>query len=286
MLKVDVCKFFKNQNFKLQVKFEINQGDFLAIFGKSGSGKTTLLRIIAGFEKAEGECEFNKQIFFNTEQFLSIQKRNIGFLFQDYALFENMNVEQNLLYAKNDKQAANELLELLNLSSHKNSSILELSGGQKQRVALARALMRKPKLLLLDEPLSALDNEMKIILQDYLLKIHKNYNITTILISHDVSEVYKLANKVIILDQGQIIKQGNPSEVFLQTKGSQKFAIKARILKLQKQDSIIVAILGIGTQITQVILSPLEAQNLKENDEVVLSQKAFGLNLSKININS
>lgn len=284
MLKVDICKIFKNKHndFKLQAKFEIQQGEFLAIFGKSGSGKTTLLRVIAGFEKALGFCEFNNEIFFNQKQFLSIQKRNIGFLFQDYALFENMNVEQNLLFAKNDQKFANELLKLLNLNSHRKNHILELSGGQKQRVALARALMRKPKLLLLDEPFSALDNEIKLNLHDYLLNIHKIYNITTILITHDVSEAYKLANKVIILDQGQIIKQGNPSEVFLKTQGSQKFAIKARILKLQPQDSIIVAILSIGSQITQIALSPLEAQNLKENDEVIISQKAFGLNLIKI----
>ncbi|MBF7049718.1 ATP-binding cassette domain-containing protein [Campylobacter volucris] len=284
MLKVDICKIFKNKHndFKLQAKFEIQQGEFLAIFGKSGSGKTTLLRVIAGFEKALGFCEFNNEIFFNQKQFLSIQKRNIGFLFQDYALFENMNVEQNLLFAKNDQKFANELLELLNLSSHRKNHILELSGGQKQRVALARALMRKPKLLLLDEPFSALDNEIKLNLHDYLLNIHKIYNITTILITHDVSEAYKLANKVIILDQGQIIKQGNPSEVFLKTQGSQKFAIKARILKLQPQDSIIVAILSIGSQITQIALSPLEVQNLKENDEVIISQKAFGLNLIKL----
>ncbi|AJC94558.1 ATP-binding cassette domain-containing protein [Campylobacter volucris] len=284
MLKVDICKIFKNKHndFKLQAKFEIQQGEFLAIFGKSGSGKTTLLRVIAGFEKALGFCEFNNEIFFNQKQFLNIQKRNIGFLFQDYALFENMNVEQNLLFAKNDQKFANELLELLNLNSHRKNHILELSGGQKQRVALARALMRKPKLLLLDEPFSALDNEIKLNLHDYLLNIHKIYNITTILITHDVSEAYKLANKVIILDQGQIIKQGNPSEVFLKTQGSQKFAIKARILKLQPQDSIIVAILSIGSQITQIALSPLEAQNLKENDEVIISQKAFGLNLIKI----
>lgn len=284
MLKVDICKIFKNKHsdFKLQAKFEIQQGEFLVIFGKSGSGKTTLLKVIAGFEKALGICEFNNEIFFNQKQFLSIQKRNIGFLFQDYALFENMNVEQNLLFAKNDQKFANELLELLNLSSHRKNHILELSGGQKQRVALARALMRKPKLLLLDEPFSALDNEIKLNLHDYLLNIHKIYNITTILITHDVSEAYKLANEVIILDQGQIIKQGNPSEVFLKTQGSQKFAIKARILKLQPQDSIIVAILSIGSQITQIALSPLEAQNLKENDEVIISQKAFGLNLIKL----
>lgn len=283
MLKVDICKIFTNKHndFKLQVKFEIKQGEFLAVFGKSGSGKTTLLKVIAGFEKALGICKFNNEIFFNQKQFLSIQKRNIGFLFQDYALFENMNVEQNLLFAKNDQKFANELLELLNLSSHKKNHILELSGGQKQRVALARALMRKPKLLLLDEPFSALDNEIKLNLHDYLLNIHKTYNITTILITHDVSEAYKLANKVIILDQGQIIKQGSPNEVFLQTQGSQKFAIKARVLKLQSQDSIIVAILSIGSQITQVALSPLETQNLKENDEVIISQKAFGLNLIK-----
>ncbi|MBX1886697.1 sulfate/molybdate ABC transporter ATP-binding protein [Campylobacter peloridis] len=284
MLKIDCEKIFKDKEkeFKLKVKFEVNEGEFFAIFGKSGSGKTTLLRIIAGFEKAQGICTFNDTIFFDKNKFLSVQKRNIGFVFQDYALFENMSVEQNLLYAKNDIYFANELLELLNLNKYKKSHILELSGGQKQRVALARTLMRKPKLLLLDEPFSALDNEIKLHLQEYLLNIHKTYKITTILISHDVSEVYKLADKIIVLENGNLIKQGTPNEIFLKTQGSQKFAIKARILKLQKQDSIIIAILSIGSQITQVALSPLEAYKFKENDEVILSQKAFSLNLNKL----
>ncbi|EAJ6152423.1 ATP-binding cassette domain-containing protein [Campylobacter lari] len=284
MLKLDFEKIFKNKEkeFKLKVKFEVKEGEFCAIFGKSGSGKTTLLRILAGFEKARGICTFNNTIFFDDKNFLSPQKRKLGFVFQDYALFENMNVEQNLLFAKKDLKFANELLELLDLSKHKKSHILELSGGQKQRVALARAIMQKPKLLLLDEPFSALDNEIKLHLHDYLLNIHKTYKITTILISHDVSEVYKLANKVIILENGAIIKEGSPNEVFLKTQGSQKFAIKARILKLQKQDSIFIAILAIGNQISQVALSPLEAKDFKENDEVLLSQKAFALNLSKV----
>ncbi|RKO64925.1 molybdenum ABC transporter ATP-binding protein [Campylobacter sp. P255] len=282
MLKIHCEKKFKNKEFHLKINFEVKEGEFCAIFGKSGSGKTTLLRILAGFEKAQGSCIFRDKIFFDEKNFLSPQKRQLGFVFQDYALFENMNVEQNLLYAKKDLEFANELLDLLDLNQHRKSHIQELSGGQKQRVALARAIMQRPKLLLLDEPFSALDNEIKQRLQDYLLNIHKTYKITTILISHDVSEVYKLANKVIILENGVIIKEGTPNEVFLKTQGSQKFAIKARILKLQKQDSIFVAILAIGNQITQVVLSPLEAKNFKENDEVLLSQKAFTLNLAKI----
>ncbi|QOR00930.1 ABC transporter ATP-binding protein [Campylobacter sp. 2014D-0216] len=282
MLKIHCEKKFKNKEFHLKINFEVKEGEFCAIFGKSGSGKTTLLRILAGFEKAQGSCIFRDKIFFDEKNFLSPQKRQLGFVFQDYALFENMNVEQNLLYAKKDLEFANELLDLLDLNQHRKSHIQELSGGQKQRVALARAIMQRPKLLLLDEPFSALDNEIKQRLQDYLLNIHKTYKITTILISHDVSEVYKLANKVIILENGAIIKEGTPNEVFLKTQGSQKFAIKARILKLQKQDSIFVAILAIGNQITQVVLSPLEAKNFKENDEVLLSQKAFTLNLAKI----
>lgn len=282
MLKIHCEKKFKNKEFHLKINFEVKEGEFCAIFGKSGSGKTTLLRILAGFEKAQGSCIFRDKIFFDEKNFLSPQKRQLGFVFQDYALFENMNVEQNLLYAKKDLEFANELLDLLDLNQHRKSHIQELSGGQKQRVALARAIMQRPKLLLLDEPFSALDNEIKQRLQDYLLNIHKTYKITTILISHDVSEVYKLANKVIILENGAIIKEGTPNEVFLKTQGSQKFAIKARILKLQKQDSIFVTILAIGNQITQVVLSPLEAKNFKENDEVLLSQKAFTLNLAKI----
>lgn len=284
MLELSIYKKYHNKekDFELKLDFNINEGDFLAVFGKSGSGKTSLLRIIAGLQKADGFCRFNGEIFFDEKHFLSTQKRNIGFLFQDYALFENMSVYENLLFAKKDSKFADEILELLELQNYKKSHINTLSGGQKQRVALARTLMRMPKLLLLDEPFSALDNDLKNTLHRYILNIHKLYKITTILISHDASEIYKLANKIIILDDGKIIKQGKVDEVLLQTKGSQKFAIKARILKLNKQDSIVVAVLSIGTQICEVVLSPLEAQNFKEDEEVVLSQKAFGLNLSKI----
>jgi len=120
------------------------------------------------------------QIRFDEKTNLAPQKRNIGFLFQDYALFENMNVFKNLLFANNDENLANKLLEICELKSLKNAKIGELSGGQKQRVALARAVMRKPEILLLDEPLSALDNAMREKLQDYLLALHDEFKMSVI----------------------------------------------------------------------------------------------------------
>ena len=141
--------------------FEIQNGGFLAITGPSGSGKTTLLRIIAGLEESEGEVLVNSEIWLNEKVKLPPQKRKVGFVFQDFALFPNMSVENNLLYVNKDKKLANELLEMVDMTALKDRYPNTLSGGQIQRVALCRALMRKPDLLLLDEPFSALDMQMR-----------------------------------------------------------------------------------------------------------------------------
>ena len=146
----------------LEAELAFESGEFVALYGASGGGKTTILRLIAGFEAPQsGVIKVGDKIFFDENTNLAPQKRNIGFLFQDYALFENMNIFKNLLFANNDENLANKLLEICELKSLKNAKIGELSGGQKQRVALARAVMRKPEILLLDEPLSALDNAMR-----------------------------------------------------------------------------------------------------------------------------
>ena len=221
------------------------------------------------------------KIFFDENTNLAPQKRNIGFLFQDYALFENMNIFKNLLFANNDENLANKLLEICELKSLKNAKIGELSGGQKQRVALARAVMRKPEILLLDEPLSALDNAMREKLQDYLLALHDEFKMSVILVSHDIAEIYKLCSKVFVLENGKISRSGSASEIFLKSAGSQKFAFNAKVLEIKKRDAIFVASVLINRQICEVVLSSAEASGLRAGDTVVVSTKAFGVNLVK-----
>ena len=281
MISINCVKKFGDK-FKIEANLQIPKGSFACFYGKSGSGKTTLLRLIAGFEKASSGSAKNGEItLFNDKFFMSPQKRQIGFLFQDYALFENMSVIKNLLFAKNDLAKANELLDLLEISHHANSQISELSGGQKQRVALARALMQDPKILLLDEPLSALDSTMRSKIQDYLIKIHQIYKPTIIIVSHDVSEIYKLCDIVFEMEDGKIIKTGTPSEIFLKTGGSQKFSFLGKIVEISQKDTIFVAVVAVGNQLCEVVLSEFEAKNLQLGDEVSVSTKAYLLNLKK-----
>ncbi|WP_096014185.1 sulfate/molybdate ABC transporter ATP-binding protein [Campylobacter lanienae] len=222
--------------FKLDLEFKINNGEFVALYGKSGSGKSTILRLLAGFDKPDsGVISSDGVIYYNKDIFLPPQKRNIGYLFQDYALFPNMSVMQNLLFAKNDIKFATELLELAELLEFKNAYPHTLSGGQKQRTALARALMRRPKILLLDEPLSALDAKLRIKLQDYLSQIHKKYNMSIILVSHDKHEIYRLANHIYEIDNGKIIQSGTPKELFLSSNLDQNINLLATILEINSQ---------------------------------------------------
>jgi len=135
--------------------------------------------------------------------------------------------------------------------------------------------------VLLDEPLSALDNAMREKLQDYLVKVHAEFDMTTILVSHDVAEIYKLASKVFVLEGGKIAQEGSPGEIFLRHSGSQKFSLPAKILEISKRDAIYVAVVSVGQQLCEVALSATEAANLKSGDEASISAKAFGLNLRK-----
>ncbi|HIP15168.1 MAG TPA: ATP-binding cassette domain-containing protein [Sulfurimonas autotrophica] len=265
---------------ELHVNLSIKEGDFVALSGKSGSGKTTLLRIFAGLEEAQGEIKVDNKFWLNGAKSLPVQKREIGFVFQDYALFENMTVEKNLLFVNNDKALAQKLLQLTELNSLKNRYPNSLSGGQKQRVSICRALMKRPKILLLDEPLSALDPAMRIKLQNKLLTLHKEFQTTTIMVSHDPSEIYRLANRVIVLHNGQIINDGSPQEILLKTQGSQKFSFEGELLDIKKVDVISIATVAIGQQLVSVVVSSKEAQNLQIGKYVRLSTKAFAPNIT------
>ena len=285
MIFIDVKKPLKGikENMFLDVKLELKKGEFLALSGQSGSGKTTLLRILAGLEKANGKIMVDNEKWLDKNYFLSPQKREIGFVFQDFALFPNMSVMENLLYVNNDKKFASKLLSLSGLESLKNRMPYSLSGGQKQRVALCRALMRKPKLLLLDEPFSALDTKMRENLQNEIIMFHNEFNLTTIMVSHSPEEIYKLADIMVELKNGKIIKTGSPKEILLKTSGSEKFSLRGKIIDIIKADIIDVALVSIGSHIVEVVISKEEAKFLKKGLSVVLSTKAFHPNIKVLN---
>ena len=277
MLQIEITKklYGSEGEMDLDIALQIQKNDFVALTGLSGSGKTTLLRILAGLEESNGTIQLDDEIWQDNRNSLAPQKRKIGFVFQDYALFENMSVEKNLLYVKNDNKLANKLLEMTELSSLKNRLPNSLSGGQKQRVSLCRAMMNNPKLLLMDEPLSALDLAMRTKLQSEILNLHKEFDMTTIMVSHDPSEIYRLASRVVVMDQGKIVNDGLPKDILLKTQGSQKFSFEGELLDIKKVDVIYVAIIAIGQQLVEIVVSSEESKSLKIGDKVQVGTKAF-----------
>jgi molybdate transport system ATP-binding protein len=277
MIKIDINKKLHGSlgDMDLSVNLTIKDGEFIALAGQSGSGKTTLLRILAGLEQASGNIQIGDEIWLDGKKSIAPQKRGIGFVFQDYALFPNMSVLDNLLFVKKDKKLAEHLLEVTELAELKERLPSTLSGGQKQRVSLCRAMMNQPKLLLMDEPLSALDPSMRTKLQHEILTLHKEFGTTTIMVSHDPSEIYRLANRVVVLNHGEVINDGTPKDVLLKTKGSAKFAFEGELLDITKVDVINIAIISIGQQLVEVVVSDEEAKKLSIGQSVNVSTKAF-----------
>ncbi len=277
MIKIDISKKLHGASgeMDLNVSLDIKDNEFVALSGKSGSGKTTLLRILAGLENAEGTIEVDGEVWQNSKTSLSPQKRKIGFVFQDYALFPNMSVLENLLYVKKDNNLAQRLLEITELQELKERLPNTLSGGQKQRVSLCRAMMNRPKLLLMDEPLSALDPAMRTKLQNEIKILHKEFGTTTLMVSHDASEIYRLASRVVVLDLGKVLNDGTPKDILLKTQGSQKFSFEGELLDIVKVDVIYIAIISIAEQLVEVVISSDEAKEFNIGQKVSVSTKAF-----------
>jgi len=277
MIQIDINKKLHGADgqMDLSVELEIKKGELIALAGQSGSGKTTLLRILAGLEEARGSIKVGDELWLNGNQSLPPQKRKIGFVFQEYALFANMSVLDNLLYVQKDRALAKHLLDITELSRLQNRVPSTLSGGQKQRVSLCRAMMNRPKLLLMDEPLSALDPKMRTKLQNEILTLHKEFETTTIMVSHDPSEIYRLAKRVVVLNLGKIISDGTPKEILLKTTGSQKFSFEGELLDIMKVDVISIAVVSIGQQLVEVVVSSKEAKVLEIGQTVTVSTKAF-----------
>ena len=203
------------------IDLEIHKGELVSMLGPSGSGKTTLLNIILGLTPADSGSIHFEGIDISR---VSMKDRGFNIVFQDYALFPNMNAYKNIIYGLQNKQNHSgktdieELIDFLELRPHLEKRIDQLSGGQKQRVALARTLATKPKILLLDEPLSALDGVIKETIKERIKAITKRYKLTTIIVTHDPEEALTMSDKVMILDQGTVSQYGTPTQVIHQPK--------------------------------------------------------------------
>jgi len=203
------------------VSIDFEDGLLYALLGPSGSGKTTLLRVIAGFETQDtGDVYFGDEAI----QDVAVNKRDVGMMFQSYALFPNMSVYDNVAFglkvrglARADiRKRVNETLALVELTGYEKRRTAQLSGGQKQRVALARAIIIKPRVLLLDEPLSALDKALRLQMQIELKRIQREIGITTILVTHDQEEALTLSDQIGILNDGKLVQQGTPLDIYEQ----------------------------------------------------------------------
>ena len=283
MLEIDIEKklFSAQGEFVLGMKLRIEEGEFISLFGQSGAGKTTLLRCLAGLEKPDaGSIKVHGKCWFDSTKKLMLpaRERQAGYMFQDYALFPNMSVRGNLEFALrsgSNRQRVNDLIEMMGLGELQKRKPDTLSGGQKQRVALARALAAEPCLLLLDEPFSALDHKNRVRLQDEVLQLQRHFALTTLMVSHDVGEVYKLSQRVLVIEQGCVIKQGVPAEVFKAGQSSGKFSFAGEVLEIETADVVFAITLLVGNQVVRVIASPDEVKELKQGDRVMLLSKAF-----------
>jgi len=219
-IKIDsISKSFDGVEVLKNISFEIKGGEFFSILGGSGCGKTTLLRMIAGFIEADGGA-----IYLGNEEIthLSPNKRDVNTIFQTYALFPHLTIYENIAFplrlkkikdAEIDREVK-KYLEMVKLSEHANKYSSQLSGGQKQRVAIARALINKPKVLLLDEPLSALDAKLRQHMLIELDNIHEEVGITFVFVTHDQQEALSVSDRIAVMKDGEVLQIGTPSEIY------------------------------------------------------------------------
>lgn len=219
----NINKSFGSLHVLKGINLEVEKGELLTLLGPSGCGKSTLLRCLAGLEEVqEGQIFLEDQDITN----LDARLRQIGMVFQQYSLFPNMTVEQNLAFGlkiqklskEEMKEEITKALKMIGMEDKRNSYPNQLSGGQQQRVALARAIVTKPKVLLLDEPLSAIDAKLRKNLQIEIRRIQKELNITTIFVTHDQDEAMIMSDRICLLNEGEIEQLGKPIDIYTEPK--------------------------------------------------------------------
>jgi molybdate transport system ATP-binding protein len=257
--------------FELRVKFSVPRGRLAVLHGVSGAGKTTLLRMLAGLEKPDdGRIEVDGNTWFDRKQSVSVppQKRSVGFVFQNYALFPSMTVRRNLEFAacRRKDPRVDMLLEMVELGELQHRYPEELSGGQQQRVALARALVRQPKLLLLDEPLSALDEAMRSKLQEKILHLHKELGLTSILVSHDRAEILRMADQVFAIHEGRLTFQGPSFHAFHDDQNGNSSSLQAEVVNMFSENGhvAIVAATAEGSMRVEIRLNERQLRQFFE----------------------
>ena len=221
----NISKKYKDKEILKNISFDIKEGELVCILGPSGCGKTTLLNIIGGFIS-----DFSGDVLLSDENINNIppEKREIATVFQSYGLFTHKNVIDNVSYGlkllKIDKNTrgnrAKEMLEKVGLAGYEKKKIKELSGGEQQRVAIARSMVLNPKLLLLDEPLSNLDVHLRDVMRKEIKRIQKQFGVTMIIVTHDQEDAFKLADRVIVINEGHIEQIGTPEELYKEPKNN------------------------------------------------------------------
>ncbi|MDE6583955.1 MAG: ABC transporter ATP-binding protein [Anaeroplasmataceae bacterium] len=214
-----INKKYGNKQILENITFDVEQGEFLSLLGSSGCGKTTLLKLLVGIETPTSGAIYKDGIDISA---LTPFERKIGIVFQNYALFPNMNVFQNIAFALRSQHLKKEeievkvkdMIEMVGLSEHIYKKPNQLSGGQQQRVAIARTLIMQPDIILLDEPMSALDASIRMVLRKLLKEIQKKANVTMIYVTHDQEEAFAMSERILILNNGKIEQLDTPSNIY------------------------------------------------------------------------
>tara|TARA_Y100000590_G_scaffold332776_1_gene378371 strand:+ start:363 stop:1409 length:1047 start_codon:yes stop_codon:yes gene_type:complete len=280
MLAVEIKNInfsIKNKSILQNINFELNKDTIACILGPSGSGKTTLLKLIAGLEKVQsGSIFINGKEVSNSKKHTPTEQRKIGFLFQDYALFPHLTVKENLEFPINFKNSIHnidDIIDLIKLPNSLNKYPHELSGGEQQRVALARSIISHPDLLLLDEPFSSLDLNLREEVRDDTLHLLQKSNVSTIIVTHDPFEAMFISNQINIMDtSGSIIQSGTPSDLYNNPINSYVTGFFGETNKFQGM---------VNDSYVETPVGKIKAPKNLENKNVVVHIRPKGIKLSK-----